>query len=171
MKCTEARTSLGDLRPDGYLEIKIGQKSFKAALEYERSSKTKPRYLDMIDRYYRNKNIKAVLYISEHEGTQKQVQNAELEYRTRSQEPKFFYALRDSINENDTISFRSVGNKKYQIDFKLSVVSTDSKTTVEAKQKSIQSIENIRKTIVTKFFDENPSSPLCREYKINHKQI
>ncbi len=164
LKCTEARMNLGDLRPDGYLEIRIGGKSFKAALEYERSSKTKPRYLDMIDRYYRNKNIKAVFYISEHEGTQKQVQNAELEYRTRSQEPKFFYALRDNINENDTISFRSVGNKEYQIDFKLSVVSTDSKTTVSTKQITMQSIENIRKTIATKFFSENPSSPLCREY-------
>ena len=53
----------------------MGSKKFVATLEYERSAKTKARYLDMIDRYYRNKEVKAVFYISEKEHIENQVKS------------------------------------------------------------------------------------------------
>lgn len=163
-KCSEARLLLGELNPDGYLEISMGSKKFVATLEYERSAKTKARYLDMIDRYYRNKEVKAVFYISEKEHIENQVKRAELEYRTRHQEPKFFYALKEDINCNDKLVFKSVGNKEYKIEMMINDTHTDTNVTDVVHLNSMQSIENIRKTIVTKFFDKNPSSPLCREY-------
>jgi len=163
-KCCHARSMLGELRPDGFLEITLGDESFVATLEYEKSPKSNLRYLEMIDRYYRNKEVKVVFYISEEKHVENQVKRAELEYRTRSQEPKFFYAMKKDVLCSDDIIFRSVGDCEYEIKLRLTATDRATKVANSVALNSMQSIENIRENIVEDFFDKIPSSPLCREY-------
>jgi len=168
-KTEGVRMLLGELRPDGYVEIEMGENKFIAALEYERSPKTKARYFEMIDRYYRNKEIKAVLYVSDKEHVDKLVKKTELEYRTRSQEPKFFYALKRDITNSETIHFSSVGKNEYSIEMKYSDTDSDTKVTDSVSNATMQSLENIRETILTKNFGQNPSTPMCTDFNTKNQ--
>lgn len=163
-KIEEVRMLLGELRPDGYVEMQMGGKKFIAALEYERSPKTKARYFEMIDRYYRNKEVKAVLYISKKEHVDKLVKKTELEYRTRSQEPKFFYAFEHDVIKKNTIYFRSVGKNEYSIEMKYKDTSSDTNVSDSVSNTTMQSLENIRKSILIENFTNNPSSPVQTDF-------
>ena len=85
------RFFIDDIRPDAVVEIEGKDRTFCAALEYERATKYNHRYKDLITRYYNKRSIPGVLYICQDEALLNYVRNIEKSI-VGTNTPKFYYS-------------------------------------------------------------------------------
>ncbi len=100
--------AIREQNPDAIIEITTDEESIFLPLEFERSTKFSHRYNKLISRYYLNKEVQAVLFISERESIQKKVMQTEKRI-VKNGEPKFFYiTLGEVLSGEERSHFKNI---------------------------------------------------------------
>ncbi len=145
-QCQVIRVKSGMIKPDGIIEVQIGDTSFTGSLEFERTRKTRTRYLELLDKYYRNDYFKYVLYICDDKSIYNLVRKCEADILTPSQKPKLFYAIKQDILTNSTVTFKNINNQVIRLTGNVSpAVCADFTRAGETAQTATEVIESREK--------------------------
>jgi hypothetical protein len=102
-------SNLVELNSDALIDIEFPRATLKVPFEYDACQKAANRYEDVFSKYYRRDDVQIVLYVCKKESTMNQLMKLEKK-ELKSNQPKFFYALKQDILENEVSKFKNCKN-------------------------------------------------------------